>query len=91
VGETTGGGANPGGFHRLNARFMMFVAESRVTSPVTGANWEGVGVQPHVSVTADAALEHAHRLALEALKEVTTDDERRRELDGLLRDRDGLP
>jgi retinol-binding protein 3 len=91
VGETTGGGANPGDFHRLNARFMMFVSEARVTSPVTGANWEGVGVQPHVSVTADAALEHAHRLALEALKEVTTDDERRQELEGLLRNRDGLP
>jgi retinol-binding protein 3 len=91
VGETTGGGANPGDFHRLNARFMMFVAEARVTSPVTGANWEDVGVQPHVSVVADAALEHAHRMALEALKEVTTDDERRRELEGLLRDRDAPP
>jgi retinol-binding protein 3 len=65
VGETTGGGANPGAFHRLNPRFVMFVAESHVTSPVTGGNWEGTGVRPHVAVPAEAALETAHRLALE--------------------------
>jgi len=68
VGETTGGGANPGAFHRLNPRFVMFVAESHVTSPVTGGNWEGTGVRPHVPVPAEAALETAHRLAVEQLE-----------------------
>jgi retinol-binding protein 3 len=85
VGETTGGGANPGAFHRLNSRFVMFVAESRVTSPVTGANWEGAGVRPHVAVPADAALDHAHHLAVRTLRDSTEDDERRRELDDLMR------
>jgi retinol-binding protein 3 len=79
VGETTGGGANPGAFHRLNPRFVMFVAESQVTSPVTGSNWEGIGVRPHVTVPAEAALETAHRLALERLRESGAGDARRRE------------
>lgn len=79
VGETTGGGANPGAFHRLDPRFVMFVAESQVTSPVTRGNWEGTGVQPHVAVPAEAALETAHRLALERLRENAADEEGRRE------------
>jgi retinol-binding protein 3 len=79
VGETTGGGANPGAFHRLNPRFVMFVAESQVTSPVTGGNWEGTGVQPHVAVPAEEAIETAHRLALERLREIEAGEEGRRE------------
>lgn len=67
VGETTAGGANPGGFHRLNSRFVMFVAEGRVTSPATGSNWEGTGVSPGVEIEARRAREMAHLLVLETL------------------------
>jgi hypothetical protein len=35
--------------------------------PVTRTNWEGVGVQPDVAVTPDAALDRARRLALSAI------------------------
>lgn len=31
----------------------------RAVNPVTGTNWEGVGVQPDVPVPADQALERA--------------------------------
>ena len=40
---------------------VMPVGEAR--HPVTGTNWEGVGVQPNVAVPADRALETALLLA----------------------------
>ena len=63
VGETTRGGANPGQGERLDDHFFMFVPTGRAINPVTGTNWEGVGVQPEVKVPADQALEEALRLA----------------------------
>jgi hypothetical protein len=39
----------------------------RAVSPVTGTNWEGTGVTPHVEVPAADALTTAHRLALATL------------------------
>lgn len=68
VGERTAGGANPGGFHRLDDRFVMFVAEARVTSAITEDNWEGVGVAPDVAVSGDRALDEAYLRALEHLR-----------------------
>lgn len=59
VGETTGGGANPGGDKRLLPNFSVFVPLGRSISPVTKSNWEGVGVTPDVSVCADDALRTA--------------------------------
>lgn len=56
VGETTGGGANPGDDKRLLPHFAVFVPVGRSISPVTKSNWEGVGVTPDVSVCADDAL-----------------------------------
>jgi len=64
VGETTGGGANPGGPVPLPDHFSIFIPTGRPINPVTKTNWEGVGVQPDVSVPADEALEKAKFLAL---------------------------
>jgi tetratricopeptide (TPR) repeat protein len=63
VGETTGGGANPGGIEPVGDRFGLFVPTGRAVNPITGTNWEGVGVEPHVAVDADAALDAALELA----------------------------
>jgi C-terminal processing protease CtpA/Prc len=68
VGETTGGGANPGAVMPLAANFSMFVPTGRAVSPVTGTNWEGVGVAPDVAVPAGQALERAVELARGKLK-----------------------
>jgi C-terminal processing protease CtpA/Prc len=70
VGETTGGGAHPGGGFRLNEHFGMFVPTGRAISPITKTNWEGTGVSPDISVPADQALHVARIMALK--KTLTT-------------------
>ena len=64
VGETTGGGAHPGGGFRVSEHFRMFVPTGRAISPITKTNWEGTGVEPDVKVAADIALKTAHLSAL---------------------------
>ncbi|MEE9394846.1 MAG: two-component regulator propeller domain-containing protein [Planctomycetota bacterium] len=59
IGETTGGGANPGRFVNIDERFGMVIPTGKAINPVTGTNWEGVGVKPHIAVSAGAALERA--------------------------------
>jgi hypothetical protein len=67
VGETTGGGANPVQMYPLPDGFGVAVPWGRAINPITRTNWDGVGVVPDVAVSAEAALEKAHQLALEAL------------------------
>ena len=70
VGETTGGGAHPGGGFRISEHFGMFVPTGRAISPITKTNWEGTGVAPDISVPADQALVVARLMALK--KSLTT-------------------
>jgi C-terminal processing protease CtpA/Prc len=63
VGERTGGGAHPYANHRLTPHLMLRLPEMRVVNPITGRDWEDVGVQPDVPTPAAAALETALRLA----------------------------
>lgn len=56
IGEVTGGGANPGGTRLINKDFMLFIPTGRAINPVTGTNWEGVGVKPEIEIDADSAL-----------------------------------
>jgi C-terminal processing protease CtpA/Prc len=64
VGETTGGGANPGGVVRLTDNFGAFVPTGRAINPITKTNWEGTGVEPDVKVDKEHALKTAYSLAL---------------------------
>jgi C-terminal processing protease CtpA/Prc len=70
VGEVTRGGANPGGAHRVTAHLEVTVPTGRAINPVSGTNWEGVGVQPHIVVPATAAFDTAYRLALKHVVEL---------------------
>jgi hypothetical protein len=60
IGETTRGAGHFGGFVELG-RFTAFVPFGRTFDPDTGKDWEGTGVEPHVAVPADAALDEALR------------------------------
>jgi retinol-binding protein 3 len=68
IGETTGGGAHPVQPIRVSDRFVIGVPYERAVNPITKANWEGVGVQPDVKVSADEALDKALELAHDAGK-----------------------
>ncbi len=75
VGETTGGGANPGDQADLGNGFVAFIPNGRAINPITKTNWEGTGVQPDVAIAAEGALKMAHMMALQKLIETTPDEE----------------
>lgn len=73
IGETTRGGAHPGGPMVVNDNFIINVPKGRAINPVTKTNWEGVGVKPHIEVPQKDALTTAHLKALEKLVANTKD------------------
>ena len=64
IGETTGGGAHPGGMFRMSQHFGAFIPTGRAINPITKTNWEGTGVTPDVAVPAEQALVVARLMAL---------------------------
>lgn len=63
VGETTGGSAHSGVFHRIDDHFGMGIPEVKVVNPYGKPDWEGVGVAPDVTVRPSDALTTAEKLA----------------------------
>ncbi len=83
VGEVTAGAANPGGPVPLGHQFVVNMPSGRPVNPVTGTNWEGVGVMPDVAVPAAAALSKAHSMAIERLSADTADPKRQAMLEAV--------
>lgn len=77
VGETTGGGAHPGGEVRLDDHFAVFLPVGRAINPITKTNWEGTGVTPDVACPAEQALKTAQIAALKKVLPNIGDPERR--------------
>jgi tetratricopeptide (TPR) repeat protein len=69
IGETTGGGANPGGGFSAGERFLIFIPTGRAVNPITRTNWEGVGVKPEIETPAADAYDKALELARQASEE----------------------
>lgn len=84
VGETTGGGANPGGSFRLNDHFSAFIPTGRAINPVTKTNWEGTGVEPDIKVPKEQALKTAYLMALNKTYEKTKDEQQKNALKDLI-------
>lgn len=86
VGDTTGGGAHPGGVQRVTDHFAVWVPTGRAINPITKTNWERVGVWPDVAVPSDQALKTAHLAALRTIRDQVTDDEHRQMIDRAIAD-----
>lgn len=67
IGETTGGGAHTMAPHRIDDHFVIRVPFGRFINPVTKTDWEGMGVEPDVKVSAAEALDVAKKLAAEEI------------------------
>jgi len=67
VGETTAGGAHPTSEATIDDHFAIMLPWGKPINPVTGTDWEGVGVVPDVRVPASEALTTAQRLLRDKL------------------------
>ncbi|MFD9704146.1 S41 family peptidase [Lentzea sp. NPDC059081] len=63
IGETTKGGAHPGDRYRVGPHLKSSIPNGRAINPISGTNWEGVGVVPDIKVDADKAFEVAYEKA----------------------------
>lgn len=84
IGETTGGGAHPGGQRRLSDHFSAFVPIGRAINPITKTNWEGTGVEPDIKVPKEQALHTAQLMALGGMLKEAKDDDRKAFLNRLI-------
>jgi hypothetical protein len=79
IGETTGGGANPGGFFPIAAGLGIFIPTGRAVNPVTGTNWEGTGVEPDEKVPAADSFNVAYKEALQTIESTARDSQAKAE------------
>ncbi len=59
IGETTGGGAHPVSPEPIGNGFIGNIPYARAINPLTGKNWEAIGVKPDIQINADSSLDAA--------------------------------
>ena len=84
VGERTVGAAHAGGWVPLARGFVAFIPNARGFDPRTGRNWERIGVEPTIPVSAARALDAAHAEAIRRLSGRVKDPRRAQGLAWLL-------
>lgn len=84
VGETTGGGAHPGGVRRITDHFGIWLPNGRAINPITKTNWEGTGIEPDIKTEAPQALQAAHLDALKKILATATDKRHREQLESAI-------
>ena len=67
VGERTAGGAHPERRYQLTPHFSVNIPRGRAINPLTGTNWEGIGVIPNIASSASDAMRVAYRHGLRGL------------------------
>jgi hypothetical protein len=63
IGAVTAGANHFGGFEDLGAGMAAFIPVGRTIDPDTGADWEGVGIEPDIACTPENAFDEAMRRA----------------------------
>lgn len=77
VGEKTRGAAHPARNYSLpSLNLSLSIPYGRAINPVTGTNWEGVGVEPDIRVESPKAFHVAYLDALESLKRECLNEDR---------------
>lgn len=80
VGETTGGGANPGDRFSLGHGLVINIPTGKAINPITRTNWEHVGVKPDIAVPAADAQQTAYVAILRILATNETNPRQRESL-----------
>ena len=80
IGETTAGAAHPVTKEIVCGVFDVRLPYGRPINPITGSDWEGTGVEPHIAVPAEDALRTAHLKAIEHLAAKCQDEDERNDL-----------
>jgi C-terminal processing protease CtpA/Prc len=62
IGEPSGGGAHPFSYRRIHPHFVLWSVTEKSLNPITGKNWQGVGVQPDIAIDPAQALDKALEL-----------------------------
>ena len=70
VGETTRGGAHPTAYYPLTEHISVTVPYARSINPVTGGDWEGVGIAPDLAVPVAEAFDVAYQHAIKPIKAI---------------------
>jgi retinol-binding protein 3 len=91
VGDSTWGGANPGGTVRLGDHFSCFIPVGKAINPITKTNWEGTGVIPDIKVEPSKALKHAQLLAIKKMIDNAKDPLWKADLQGLYKEIESGP
>lgn len=84
IGSKSYGIANMGNFFRINDHFMSLIPFAQGRNPVTGTNWEKVGVVPEIKASITESLIEAQKLALENLISAAQDPADKAALNGAL-------
>ncbi len=66
VGQTSGGGANPGGTRGINENLSVFIPTGMAINPITNTSWEGVGVIPEIVTKKEETFDTVLNLAQSA-------------------------
>lgn len=59
IGKTTGGAGHPTSFHKVHEDILFMCSIGRSYDPKTGKGWERVGIDPHIDIETDQALDKA--------------------------------
>lgn len=84
IGETTGGGAHPGGMEIIDDNFAIFVPIGRAINPISKTNWEGTGVSPDIEINSTKALTKAQIVALEGIMKNSDNEKSKQTLKWLI-------